>query len=342
MQSPRDLGYRAVPEWARHARCWMAWPCREELWGERLAAAREAWARVARTIADYEPVTMIVRPDLVAEASLLLGKGVSILPMPHDDSWTRDTGPVFLVGPRGRAGVCFRFNGWGELYEPYAQDARMAHRVLEHLGLPAFTSELVLEGGALEVDGAGTAMLCEPSVLDPARNPGTSRGEVERELAALLGVERTIWLPAGLVDDETKGHVDNVARFVAPGVVVVARDARGPHRLVLEAVREVLEETVDAAGRKLELVPLDLPQPRRRHDGRWLTTSYVNFYFAEGAVLVPAFADAADRAALRTFEQLFPEREVVQVELGPIPEGGGGLHCITRDEPAAGDGAGTG
>ncbi len=341
MPTPRDLGYRAVPEWAPHARCWMAWPCRDDLWGEGLAAAREAYARVARTIAEFEPVTMIVRPELVAEASLLLGKGISILPMAQDDSWTRDTGPLFLAGPGGRAGVCFRFNGWGERYSPYDEDARMARRILEHLRLPAFESELVLEGGGIDLDGEGTAILCEPSVLDPGRNPTASRSEVERELAAMLAVERVIWLPAGLVDDDTGGHVDNVARFVAPGVVVVARDERGPHRLALEAVRAVLEEAVDAAGRRLEVVPLDLPAPRRRHDGRWLSLSYVNFYFAEGAVLVPAFEDPADRAAARTFEQLFPEREVVQLELGPIPEGGGGLHCITRDEPAppAGDSA---
>lgn len=336
MNTPRELGFAAVPEWRTHARCWMAWPCREELWGEQLTAARAAFARIARTIARFEPVTMIVRPDLVADASLELGRGISVLPMAHDDSWTRDTGPIFLARADGeRAGAVFRFNGWGELWRPYEQDARMAEAILARIGLPAFRSDLVLEGGAIELDGEGTAMVCEPSVLDPTRNPGRSRAEVEQEFAAMLGVERTIWLPAGLMDDETKGHVDNVARFVAPGVVVIVRDAKGPHRLALEAAREVLERERDAVGRKLELVPVDLPKPRRRRDGRWLTASYANFYLANDAVILPAFHDPADQKAFRIFEQLFPEREIVMEEVLDILEGGGGIHCITRDEPAA-------
>ncbi|GBD40932.1 Agmatine deiminase [bacterium HR39] len=335
MSTPRELGYGAVPEWHAHARCWMAWPCREELWGERLAAARRAVARIARTIARFEPVTVIVRPDLVADASLELGRGISILPMAHDDSWTRDTGPLFVAREWGeRAGVIFRFNGWGELWRPYEQDARMAEAIIARIGIPAFRSQLVLEGGAIELDGEGTAIVCEPSVLDPARNPGTSRAEVEHELSAMLAVEKVIWLPAGLVDDETKGHVDNVARFVAPGVVVLARDAKGPHRIVLEAAREVLELERDARGRRLDIVPVDLPEPRRRPDGRLLTASYANFYLANDAVILPSFADPADQRAYRTFGQLFPEREIVMEDALDVLQGGGGIHCITRDEPA--------
>ncbi len=335
MPSPRELGFRLPPEWAPHTRCWMAWPCRPEAFGGRLAEARAAFAEVAASLAAFEPVSMIVRPDLVASASLELGSGISILPMPHDDSWMRDVAPMFLVHESGAlAALCFRFNAWGELYEPFAQDAQIARRLGEHLGLPLFESELVLEGGAMVVDGEGTALLCEPSVLDPARNPGVERQDVERELRDLLGIERVIWLPHGLIDDETKGHVDNVARFVRPGVVVAAVDREsGANRERLEANLEVLRKSRDARERELEIVPLPLPQPRTRHDGRLLTTSYVNFYLANRAVLVPAFDDPQDAVAYKTRAGLFPDRKVVQIESLEIVQGGGGLHCITREQP---------
>ncbi len=334
---PRELGYAMAAEWEPHSRCWMAWPARAELWGTHLEAARAAYARLAATIARFEPVTMIVRPDLLASASLQLPRGVSVLPLEHDDSWMRDVAPAFLRRPGGGlAAVCFRFNGWGELWRPYAEDARIARRIADHLGIPIYESELVLEGGAISVDGEGTALLCEPSVLDPARNPGVTRGEVERELRELLGVERAIWLPAGLVDDETKGHVDNVARFLRPGLVLLASDEPGgPHAQALEADAEVLERARDARGRALDIVRVPMPQPRRSEDGRLLTTSYVNFCFANGALLLPAFDDPADAVAYRTLSALFPDRSVIQVEALDIVQGGGGIHCVTREQPAA-------
>ena len=164
---PRERGYRMPPEWVPHARCWMAWPCREEAWEGAIAAARRAFAEVARAIAEFEPVTMICRPDLLASASLELGSGITLLPMPHDDSWMRDVGPAFLLASGAPlAGVTWRFNGWGGVWPEHDQDARLARRLLEHLGAEIYPSELVLEGGALCVDGEGTCLLCEPSVQD--------------------------------------------------------------------------------------------------------------------------------------------------------------------------------
>ena len=184
----------------------MAWPCRQQLWGEGLDAARRGYAAVAQTIARFEPVTMIAQPDQLAQASLYCGPGIAVLPMPHDDSWTRDTGPTFLADGKGTlAGVAWRFNGWGELYADYGQDAQMARRVLEHLEARRFTSAMVLEGGAIHVDGEGTCLACTPSILDPKRNPGLGMADAEAELRAQLGVEKVIWLPAALIDDETAG-----------------------------------------------------------------------------------------------------------------------------------------
>lgn len=333
-ERPRDLGFAMPPDWGAHTRCWMAWPCREETWGDHLAAARRAYAEVARAIAEFEPVTVIARPDLLASASLELGPGVPLLPLAHDDSWMRDIGPSFLLGPGGAlGGVAWRFNGWGEVYEPYDQDARMARRLLEHIGARAFESSIVLEGGSICVDGEGTCLVCEPSALDPARNPGLGREDIEAELSACLAVDRVIWLPYGLVDDETKGHVDNVARFVRPGVVVAAVDEGGPHAEALAADLEVLRTAEDARGRRLEVLTLPMPKPRNRDDGRLLTASYANFYLANGAVILPAFDDPADAAAAKVLAQAFPDRQIVQIDAQDIVRGGGGVHCITLEQP---------
>jgi agmatine deiminase len=315
----------------------MAWPCREEAWGPGLEAARRAYAEVAQTIASFEPVTMIARPDQLAQASLLCGPGIAVLPMPHDDSWTRDTGPTFVTDGAGRlAGVDWRFNGWGEAYAEYGQDAQMARRVLEHLGVPRYPSPLVVEGGGIHVDGEGTCLVCAPSILDPRRNPGLTMAEAEAELRAYLGVEKVLWLPAGLADDETGGHVDNVACFARPGVVLAlaADDRADENHTGLAENLDVLRAATDARGRALEVVTLPLPRPRARHDGRRLSLSYVNFYLANGAVVVPGFEDPADQAAFKAIAAAFPDRQAVQVDALDIVQGGGGIHCITQQEPA--------
>ncbi len=330
-----EQGFAKPAEWAPHQRCWMAWPCREASWQHGLAEARRCLAELARSIRQFEPVTVVVRPDLATEASLELGAGIPLLPLPHDDSWMRDTGPTFVVHPeRGLGGVVWRFNGWGGVVPDHAQDAEMARRILEREGARAFFSELVFEGGNLCVDGEGTALVCAPGVLDPARNPGIGREDVARELAVQLGIDRVIWLPRALVDDETGGHVDNLARFVRPGVVAVVRErGDGPHAEALEANWEALAHAVDARGRKLELLELPMPKPRRAPDGSLLTTSYANFYIANGAVFLPAFDDPADHAARRMIESAFPDREVVQIGALELLHGGGGIHCVTLEQP---------
>jgi agmatine deiminase len=337
MGTPREDGFRMPAEWERHTRCWMAWPCREAIWGNGIEAARQAFADVAEAISEFEPVTMIARPDLTASVSLYTGKSVSVLPMPQDDSWTRDTGPTFLTDGQGNlGGVAWRFNGWGENVTDYAQDARMAARILEHVNARAFASSLVTEGGSLHVDGEGTGLVCEAAMLDPARNPGLTKAEVEAELKEMLGLETVVWLPAGLEDDETRGHVDNIACFARPGVVLAAScdDTTDANHSVLSVNLDILRAATDAKGRQLEVLPLPLPKRRDRKDGRRLTLSYVNFYIANGGVVMPSFADSADKAAYKTVSAAFPDREVVQVEVSELLVGGGGIHCITQQQPA--------
>jgi agmatine deiminase len=212
--------------------------------------------------------------------------------------------------------------------------------VLEHLGVPRYEAPIVLEGGAIHVDGEGTCLVCTPSVLDPKRNPGLDRGAIERVLGDFLGVDKVIWLPHGLVDDETGGHVDNVACFAGPGrVLALVRDEPGdPDQEGLAANLAVLREAVDAKGRRLEVVPIAAPRPRPRDRERRLSLSYVNLYVANGGVVMPAFHDPADRPALRAVEAAFPDREVVQIEVSDLLWGGGGIHCITQQEPDPGPG----
>lgn len=336
---PAMDGYRMPPEWAPHARCWMAWPCRLSLWGAGFDAACRAYARVARTIAEAEPVVMLVPEALEATARLQLGRKVEVRQAEIDDSWTRDTGPTFLADDSGGcAGVAWRFNGWGNRHHPHDADARLADAMLEALELPRYDGPMVLEGGAIDVDGAGLLLATEPSILNANRNPTLDRRQVEERLALYLGVGRIIWLPYGLVDDETDGHVDNVARFVSPGRVVAAAASADddPNRARLEENLEVLRSTSSGGGGRLDVVELPLPAPRRGQSGM-LAMSYANFFVANSAVFVPSFGDPMDDHARAILAEQFPTRDVVQLSCAEIVGGGGGLHCITLQEPAGGE-----
>ncbi|SMF21775.1 agmatine deiminase [Tistlia consotensis] len=337
MAGPVDDGFYMPAEWAPHARTWMAWPTREALWGEHLDAAREAYAEVARAIARFEPVTMIANPVAVAEASIKCGAGVGTMPMDHDDSWLRDSGPTFLVdGKGGLAGVDWVFNAWGERYRPYAHDARVAAEILARGEVRRYACDLVTEGGAIHVDGEGTLLAVRPTLLNDNRNPGRSVAEIERLLCSHTGASKIIWLPEGLVDDETDGHVDNVACFIGPARVLVQTtdDPDDANYERLQANRELLQAETDARGRPLEVVEVRQPKARYQEDGTRLGLSYVNFYFANGGVVLPSFDDPADDRAFDLFEELFPDRKIVQVPALDILHGGGGIHCITQQQPA--------
>ena len=335
LSTPREDGFAMVPDWVPHARCWMAWPCREASWGGGLDEARRTFAEIAQAIARFEPVTVIARPELVAMASLYCGAGISTVGLPHDDGWVRDVGPCFLKGPQGVAGVTFAFNGWGELHPDYAQDADLGRRLLEHAGIRRYACGMVLEPGAVQVDGEGTCLASSGTLLDPKRNPGLSMAEAEAELRRQLGVDQVIWLDAGLVDEEGGGHVENVAIFARPGLVLAltAQDPADAAHAGLAANLDRLRATVDARGRTLEVVAIPQPKARPRHDGSRLPLTHLNCYLANGAVIMPSFGGATDKAAAKAFAAAWPDREIVPLDALDLVQGGGGIHGITLGQP---------
>ena len=341
MTPPRragDDGFIMPAEWAPHRRCWMAWPVREDLWGQMLDAAREAFAEVARTIAQVEPVTMVAEPKAVADVSLYCGGGVGCLPLAHDDSWMRDIGPTFVVDGGGRvAGIDWVFNGWGERYTPYDRDNQVAEAVLTKAQIPRYASDLVLEGGAIHTDGEGTLLTTEAVMCDPARNGFADTATAEAALKAELGVSTVIWLGQGLADDDTGGHVDNLACFAAPGVVLAlsSRDPRDANYPTLQDNLGRLRNARDAAGRELTVIEIMQPAARRGHQGQRLALSYINFYIANGAVVMPSFEDPMDEPAYQAVARAFPKRTILTVPAVDIVHGGGGIHCITQQEPSA-------
>lgn len=334
---PRDRGFYMPAEWAHHTACWMAWPCREGLWANNADTQRE-YADVANTIARFEPLNMLVPSHKLEQAKALLGSGVRIVEMPIDDSWARDSGPNFLVNADGEvAGSTWTFNAWGNKYSPFDQDAQMGRRILETAGVPRYASSMVCEGGAITVDGEGTIITTESCLLNPNRNPGMSRKEIEVELCRTLGAEKVIWLPGDPEETETDGHVDGVAAFIEPGRVLmeVNSDTTDPHYHVGQRNLAAMKGQKDARGRKLEI---ELIEEGHYHPGTWNEgcSSYINSYLANGAVIVPGYGYDRDPMAIETYQRLYPEREVVQVYIGHIAQGGGGVHCITQQQPSSG------
>ncbi len=336
---PARDGYRMPAEWSAHARTWMCWPCRAEAWGgaDGLLRGKQAVARVARAIAAFEPVVMAVRPQDVAEAKLACAGKTEIFETALDDSWARDSGPTFVIGPNEAvAGVQWRFNAWGEKYLPYDDDAQFATRVMNWAHVPAYAAPLVCEGGAIHVDGEGTLITTEQCLLDPNRNPGLGRDEVEDLLMLFTGAQTILWLGEGFADAETDGHVDNIACFAAPARLIVGIPAFKSHpdyEPVMEAVHR-LRQARDAEGRAFEIVEIVQPSEERRDGrGRLLAASYVNFYLPNGGVVMPSFDDPNDEGARAVLADCFPGRDILQVDALDIVEGGGGIHCITQQEP---------
>ncbi|HXL95063.1 MAG TPA: agmatine deiminase family protein [Streptosporangiaceae bacterium] len=348
---------RMPAEWARHEACLMAWPTRVELWGKAFAEAKAEYAAVARAIARFEPVLMVARPGQGDEARQALAvheeaagqPDITVIELPIDDSWLRDSGPIFVQDPdgqdpdgqdpdgQGRAGVDFRFNSWGEKYLPYDKDNTVSELLLSHLGIARIPSEMILEGGAISVDGEGTLITTEQCLLHPNRNPGLTKDQIEAELKARLGVTKVIWLPYGGADDrDTDGHVDGVCVFIGPGRVLVQAcdDPESADFELMAANISVLRKATDAQGRELEII--QVPQVAwATVAGELTSVGYVNFYLANGGVVVPiAGVPDVDEQALAIIRTAMPDREVVGVVAKVIAYGGGGVHCITQQVPA--------
>ena len=318
----------------------MAWPAREDIWGSMLAGVRGDVAAVARAIARFEPVTMIARPHQARAAAAACGRGVEIVPLVNDDLWMRDMGPVFLVnGHGGLAGLDMNFNGWGNK-QAHRNDARVAREVLALLGVPRFAAPFVAEGGALEVDGQGTVLATESSIINPNRNPGRSRARLTDDICGYLGARTMIWVPGLAGHDITDDHIDGLARFARPAEVIVDQPA-DPAARDAWAVSErqallILRQSKDAAGRLLRcrISRESATIPPHENPGLFVNV-YVNWYVCNGAVLIPRFGDRkADDAARSLVRGLYPGREVVQLTIDNLAEGGGGIHCVTQQQPA--------
>jgi agmatine deiminase len=317
----------------------MGWPCSVDVWAGYLSQAQSGYAAVANAIASFEPVRMLTPPAGLASARKLCTSAVEIIEWDLDDAWLRDIGPTFLVNDNGElAASVFHFNAWGRKYPRYRKDAALGHRLAETLGIRTFSAPLYLEGGAICSDGDGTLLTTEQCVLNPNRNPGLGREEAGQALCEALGVQKVIWLKGDLLDQETDGHVDGLACFVRPGVVLAEPDLSEPagterYEQLQENAR-VLAEATDARGRRLEVHPI---HPANSADplGDRFCRSYINFYIANGGIVMPGYGVDEDADARRVVQACFPGHEVLQVDVNHIAYGGGAIHCITQQQPAA-------
>jgi agmatine deiminase len=330
---------RMPAEAAAHERTLMCWPARQSLYGELMPMAEAAHAEVARTIAAFEPVTMIATAGSGAAAEMQCGDAVDVIELPLDDAWSRDTGPIYVLSADGsrRVALDWVFNGWGEKYPPWDQDAALARRWAERAGHEFRSVPMVLEGGSIAVDGEGTLVTTEQCLLHPNRNPNLSRRDIEDRLCEELGVATIVWLPHGLaLDDDTDGHVDNIAAFGRPGVLVVqgCDDEDEADWLRCDVNRRCALGALDAAGRALEIVEIPV-LPFTTVAGRRVAVPYLNYYVGNGFVLVPVSGHAADSAVASLIAEQYPGRETIALDVGAIlAYGGGGIHCITQQVPA--------
>ncbi|KAL9438356.1 hypothetical protein AB3S75_024099 [Citrus x aurantiifolia] len=367
--TPALRGYLMPAEWEPHSQCWMGWPERPDNWRDDALHAQRVFAKVATAISKFEPVTVCASAAQWENARSQLPENIRVIEMSMNDSWFRDTGPTIVVSKSSAssgaqapkvAGIDWNFNSWGGVddgcYRDWSLDLQVARKILSTERLPRFPHSMVLEGGSIHVDGEGTCLTTEECLLNKNRNPHLTKGQIENELKAYLGVMKIIWLPRGLFgDDDTNGHIDNMCCFSKPGVVLLSwtDDETDPqYERSVEALT-ILSDATDARGRKLQIIKLHVPGPlymteeeaaglnqdgeaKPRLAGTRLAASYVNFYIANGGIITPQFGDKKwDGEAVRVLSQAFPNYEVVGIERArEIVLGGGNIHCITQQQPA--------
>jgi agmatine deiminase len=355
--TPAADGFRMPGEFEPHCGCWIAWPERPDNWRLDAAPAQEAYAAVAEAIAVSEPVTVGASDAQFERARSMLSPAIRVLELSTDDAWMRDTGPSFVLDPHGqRRGVDWRFNAWGGLhgglYSSWDRDQRVAAKVLEVEGAQRYRAPIVLEGGSIHVDGQGTLITTEECLLNPNRNPTRSREQIERVLLDYLGARKVIWLGQGVYEDETDGHVDNLACFARPGLVLLtwSEDESDPQHAISRDAAERLRAGSDANGRPFEVVRLPAPGPLRiteqeaqgiapapgtlpRRAGDRMAASYANFYIGNSRIVFPLLDERHDEEAAEILRGCFPGREVLGVPAREILLGGGNIHCITQQVP---------
>ncbi|GGL90714.1 hypothetical protein GCM10010840_30970 [Deinococcus aerolatus] len=335
--TPRALNFAMPPEWDPHAATWMSWPADDELWFGHLGAVRAEFAELVRTIARFEPVQLLVRDAESRQdaGERLAGADVTFHDVPLNDVWIRDNGPLFVTRESGEISfVNWRFNAWGGKFD-YAEDDRVPEAVARILGAAHWDVPVVLEGGALELGGAGVALTTRSCLLTDTRNLGLDAGKYADWLREYLGVTKLLWLGAGLENDHTDGHIDTITRFSDERTIVtsVEADRADPNHAVMSANLEALREMTGADGQPFRIVELPLPAGYLEGAEGRLPPTYANFYIGNGFVVVPQYGDANDARALEILTPLFPGREVIGLSSRAIIEGGGSFHCVTQQQP---------
>ena len=333
---PKDLGFFMPGEWQSHQQTWMMWPT--GLDPERypnINTMRAAYAETANLISEFEPVTIIANGNDINSLSSMITNNVSTMVKQIDDSWCRDSGPTFISNNAKIAGVDWTFNNYGEATGPdYINDAKIAGKILKHLDILHFKAPIVLEGGAIHSDGMGTLMLTEDVIFDPSRNPGLDKKEAEYILEKYLGVENFIWLIAALEYDDTGGHIDNLACFT-PNKQILALTESNQQDSNFDRLQENMDRLKHAKninGDNYEIISIQQPNYRKFLNER-MALSYINFYIANDAIVLPVFNDPMDKNAIDTISKVFHDRKIVTLEGSRIVEGGGGVHCITQQQP---------
>lgn len=326
---PVDDGFSFPAEWQTHERSLMQFLPGQNWERNKLIGARKEWINVANKISEFEPLTLAINPSDWSAVEKVLSSQIDLVEFPLNDGWARDSGPMILTNELGdRCVAGFEFNGWGEKFPPHDDDALVKAHFAKHMGMDIYPADMVLEGGAVAFDGEGTLITTEHCLLNKNRNSGKSKADIETVLKNWLGVTKIIWLPNGLVPDPiTDGHIDGIVAFAAPGVVLVhtTNDKNDANYAITHKAKQILQQSYDAKGRKLEVIEIPLTS---------FDVVHMNFYVCNGAVLVPVAGKASeDDIPLGIIRDAFPDREVVPIKGTYIAKGGGGIHCITQQVP---------
>ncbi|MFQ3669822.1 MAG: agmatine deiminase family protein [Verrucomicrobiia bacterium] len=340
-------GYRMPAEWEPHDATWLAWPSNAETWPESLPEVQAVWIRMAELLSPGETVHFLANSPRDADeirqrlrASAAVPERVAVHVIPNNDAWMRDSGPIFLVArdtrqPRLVAND-FVFNSWGKKYGPWDDDDIIPRRLAAMLGCPVLAHDLVLEGGSIDVNGAGSLLTTRQCLLNPNRNPHLSQAEIEARLKTYLGVSDIIWLDDGIEGDDTDGHVDDISRFVGLNTIVTAVEPNpdDPNHEPLQRNLDTLRQARNLQGDPFEIIELPMPARKEGPFGR-SPASYANFYIGNAAVLVPIYSCPQDQLALDILRGCFPDRQVIGIECTHVAAGLGALHCVTQQQPAA-------
>lgn len=347
--TPKEQGYKMPPEWAHHTATWLSFPHKEASWPDKFDAVPDVFIELVRFLCPHEEVHINVTGEAmeadirerVSKSGIIRDAVPNIFyhPFPTNDAWCRDHGPMFVLrrheGQIEKAIIDWGYNAWGNKYPPFDLDDVIPTKIAEMQGVPVFHPNLVMEGGSIDVNGAGCLLTTTSCLLNPNRNPDLTQAQIEQALRDYLGVEKILWLGDGIVGDDTDGHIDDLSRFVNPTTIVTAveADTEDENCKPLHENLLMLRSLTDLNGKPFTIVEIPMPPPIE-YDGQRLPASYANFYIANHVVLVPTYRHANDAVAIETLQRLFPTRRVVGIDCIELIWGLGAIHCVTHEEPS--------